>query len=99
MEGRKLIAWNVRRIRVQRGLSQEKLAADAGVDRAYFGRLERGLENPTVSLLDRVAVALAVPISELFVVPRPGTSPPKPLPGGRRPSRMKTAKPARPRTK
>jgi transcriptional regulator with XRE-family HTH domain len=48
MNGRKLVAWNLRRLRVRQGLSQEKLAADAGVDRAYMSRLERELENPTV---------------------------------------------------
>ena len=84
MDGRKLVAWNLRRIRVRRGLSQEALAADADVDRAYVGRLERGIENPTVSLLGRLADALDVAISEFFVVPRPGDAAPKPLKGGRR---------------
>jgi len=36
MNGRKLVAWNLRRLRVGQQLSQEKLAADAGVDRAYM---------------------------------------------------------------
>lgn len=38
-----------------RGISREKLAADAGVDRAYLGGLERQTENPTVDLLDKIA--------------------------------------------
>jgi transcriptional regulator with XRE-family HTH domain len=84
MEGRKLVAWNLRRIRVSRELSQESLAVDAEVDRAYLGRLERGLENPTVGLLDRLAAALATEISDLFVRPRPNELPPKPLKAGRR---------------
>src|SRR5262245_42013463 len=87
MEGRKLVAWNLRRLRVQRQLSQEKLAVDADVDRTYVGRLERGVENPTVALLDKLAAALSVEITELFAAPRPGEVPPKPLPGGRRPER------------
>jgi transcriptional regulator with XRE-family HTH domain len=61
-----LVAWNLRRIRVRRGLSQERLAFDAGVDRSYVGGLERQEENPTVDILDRLARALSVPISELF---------------------------------
>ena len=73
-----------RRIRVLRGLSQEKLAVDANVDRAYVGRLERGLENPTVGLLDRLALALGVPIKEFLIVPEPGEARPRPLKGGRR---------------
>ncbi|MFY9990900.1 MAG: helix-turn-helix transcriptional regulator, partial [Rhodoplanes sp.] len=51
MKGRKLVAWNLRRIRVQRDLSQDRLALDADVDRSYVGRVERGLENPTVAIL------------------------------------------------
>jgi transcriptional regulator with XRE-family HTH domain len=59
------------------------LAADAGVDRAYVGRLERELENPTVGLLDRLAKALSAHIAEFFVEPRAGEARPRPLPGGR----------------
>lgn len=84
MNGRALVAWNLRRIRVSQGISQEKLAADAGVDRAYLGGLERQTENPTIDLLDRVAVALSVSTTELFVQPAPGEAPPKPLRSGRR---------------
>ena len=84
MDVRKLVAWNLRRIRVSQGLSQEALAADAEVDRAYVGRLERSLENPTIGLLDRLARALTVHISELFTKPKVGASAPKPLKGGRR---------------
>ena len=84
MKGRALVAWNLRRVRVARGLSQERLAADAGVDRAYLGGLERQVENPTVDLLDKVAEALAVPLGELFVAPEAGAPAPKPLRGGRR---------------
>jgi transcriptional regulator with XRE-family HTH domain len=59
MKGRALVAWNLRRIRVRHGLSQERLAFDAGVDRSYVGGLERREENPTVDLLDRLARTLA----------------------------------------
>ena len=71
-------------IRVARGLSQEKVAADAAVDRAYLGGLERQDENPTVDLLDRVAGALSVTIADLFAEPPPGGPAPRPLRPGRR---------------
>ena len=87
MNGRALVAWNLRRIRVKRGLSQERLAYDAEVDRSYAGGLERREENPTVDVLDRLAKTLDVPISEFFKQPRKGAAPPKPLRSGRRPSR------------
>jgi transcriptional regulator with XRE-family HTH domain len=70
-----------------RGLSQEILAADAGIDRTYVSRLERGLENPTVGMLEQLADVLDATIVEFFVVPAPNEPPPKPLRGGRRPKR------------
>src|SRR6266478_4938926 len=70
MKGRALVAWNLRRIRVRRGLSQERLAFDAEVDRSYVGGLEREEENPTVDVLDRLAKTLEIPISEFFKEPR-----------------------------
>jgi transcriptional regulator with XRE-family HTH domain len=87
MKGRDLVAWNLRRIRVARGLSQERLAFDADVDRAYVGGLERREENPTVDVLDRLAATLAVPIAEFFKKPRRNASAPRPLRSGRRPTR------------
>jgi transcriptional regulator with XRE-family HTH domain len=86
MDGRALVARNLRRIRVRQGISQEKLAADAEVHRSYLGGLERREANPTVDLLDRIADALSVTITELFVQPTSGEKPPKPLKSGRRPS-------------
>lgn len=86
MKAQALVARNLRRIRVKRGLSQEALAVDAEIDRTYVGRLERGLENPTVAVLERLAIALSVGITELFRPQLPGEPPPKPLKGGRRPA-------------
>ena len=67
MNSRALVALNIRRIRVARGLSQEALAHEAVIDRSYMSRLERGLENPTIGVLDRLAKVLQAPIVELFV--------------------------------
>lgn len=66
MRGRELVGKNVRRIRVAQGVSQERLAFDSGVDRSYLGGMERGEENPTVDVLERIAKTLTVPIRELF---------------------------------
>jgi transcriptional regulator with XRE-family HTH domain len=84
MKGRALVAWNLRRMRVRRGLSQERLAFDAGVDRSYLGGLERREENPTVDLLDRLARTLSVHVSEFLVEPAKGSATPKPLRAGRK---------------
>jgi transcriptional regulator with XRE-family HTH domain len=67
MSGRSLIARNVRRIRVAKDISQERLAFDSGIDRSYLGGIEREAENPTVDLLDKLATSLGVPIADLFV--------------------------------
>jgi transcriptional regulator with XRE-family HTH domain len=87
MNARELVAWNVRRLRVLRGVSSETLAADAGVDRSYMSRVERGIANPTIDILERIAGVLEVEIAELFVIPQPTDERPAPLPGGRHSSR------------
>ena len=84
MKARALVAWNLRRIRVERGISQEVLAYDARVDRAYVGGLERQAHNPTIDLLERLSKALGANIAEFFTPPARGASAPKPLPGGRK---------------
>jgi transcriptional regulator with XRE-family HTH domain len=84
MKATALVAWNLRRLRVRRGLSQEALAVDAGVDRSYVGRIERGVENPTVETLDRLAAALEVAVGELLLAPKHGEKPPAPLRKGRK---------------
>jgi len=84
MSGRILVGQNIRHIRVAQGISQERLAYDSGVDRSYLGGVERGEENPTVDVLDRLATALAVHLSELFME-RPSASASPALRPGRKP--------------
>lgn len=66
MRGRDLVGFNIRRLRVERSISQERLAFDAGVDRSYLGSVERGEENPTVDVLDKLAKTLGVALAEFF---------------------------------
>lgn len=84
MKATALVAWNLRRLRVKRALSQEALAVDAGVDRSYVGRIERGIENPTVETLDRLASALEIPAAELLSIPKSTEKPPGTLKRGRK---------------
>lgn len=84
MDVRRVVARNVRQLRVGRGLSQEKLAVDAAIDRTHVSRIERAVENPTILVLDRLAHALKVDIRSLLAPIRPGEPVPKPLPSGRR---------------
>jgi len=84
MNARALVAWNLRRIRVESGIPQEQLAYDAGIDRSYMGGLERRTANPTIDILERLAQTLGVHISEFFVQPAKGAAKPKPLNAGRK---------------
>jgi transcriptional regulator with XRE-family HTH domain len=79
-----VVARNLRRLRVSRALSQEALAVDAAVDRTYVSRLERGLENPTVAVLERLSLALGADVAEFFDAARVARGPVKPLRSGRR---------------
>src|SRR5262249_29567903 len=83
MSAAKLLAWNLRRLRVAHGSSQKRLAADVTITCGYLSRIERGLENPTLEMLHRLATALAVPIAEFFVAPGIADESPRPLRGGR----------------
>ncbi len=56
----------IRAIRRERGLTQELFASHAGIDRSYYGALERGEFNMTVDTLVTVARGLGVPASEIW---------------------------------
>ena len=85
MHGRARVAWNLRRLRVARAVSQENLAVDASVDRSSISDIEGGTFNPSVDLLARLANALEVDVAEFLVVPLEGAEPPTTLKRGRRP--------------
>lgn len=89
MNGRERLAINVRRLRTARLLTQEKLAIDAGVAAPYLSRIERGVVNPTVDILDLLAGALGVPVDESLSAPEPGQTPPTTLKAGRKPKRAR----------
>jgi transcriptional regulator with XRE-family HTH domain len=62
MEGalQRTLGQNVRRIRLDRGLSQEELADELGVHRTYMGGVERGERNLTLRSVERLARGLGV---------------------------------------
>jgi transcriptional regulator with XRE-family HTH domain len=55
----------LRKLRVGKKLSQEKLAELCDLDRTYISLLERGLRQPTITTLFKIADALDLPPSEL----------------------------------
>lgn len=68
-----LVRWlgeNVRRERLRQGLTQDALAAEAGMRRSYLSDLERGVRNPSVHALGRLAMALKVEAADLLRPPQ-----------------------------
>lgn len=64
MKLRRVVAQNLRRIRRERGLSQEELADQAGLNRNYVGMIEREENAPTVDALEQLSEALNIdPVS------------------------------------
>ena len=66
MDVRKRFGRNLRRLRLAKGLGQEKFALEYGIDRTYVSGIERGVRNPTIVVVQRIADALGVPVSDLF---------------------------------
>jgi transcriptional regulator with XRE-family HTH domain len=65
-ETRSLFGAAVRRIRLKKAISQERLAEVADLDRSYVGAVERGERNPSLIVIKKIAVALGVKLSTLF---------------------------------
>jgi len=66
MRWEEIVGRNVRRLREAKGVSQEALAHSADLTTRYVGGIERGEENPTVSVLGRLAAALGVSPADLL---------------------------------
>ncbi len=66
MDVRSRLATNMKRLRKERGLSQEALADAAGLDRTYVSGIERLVRNPTITVVDRVAEALECRLGDLL---------------------------------
>ncbi len=56
----------IKYIRKKRGLSQEKLALKAGIDRTYLAGIESGKRNATITSIEKIVVALDVSMSQFF---------------------------------
>jgi len=61
-----VLGKRIRQLRTRTGLSQERFAAKAGLDRTYYAGIERGERNPSVKQLAKIAAALDVPLAALF---------------------------------
>lgn len=68
MDVRKKLGSNVQRLRHEKGLSQEELAERAGLHRTYVSGVERGVRNPTVTVLEKLALGLGVTLPDLVAL-------------------------------
>jgi transcriptional regulator with XRE-family HTH domain len=67
---KRALAGNVRRLRLEQGLSQEGLAAEASTRQALISAIEIGKANPTLDVLTRISAALRVELTDLFAAMR-----------------------------
>jgi transcriptional regulator with XRE-family HTH domain len=69
MDLRHLFATNLRRLRHGKKVSQEQLAHDAGIDRAYISRVERAVTYVGLEIIGKLAAVLSVEPAEFFQKP------------------------------
>ena len=60
------IGRRIVKARNSQGMSQEKLAADSGIDRSHMGFIEQGRRKPTLSTLFKIAKSLGITLEQLF---------------------------------
>lgn len=60
------MAANLKRLRQERGLSQEKFAFEVDIHRTYISDLERGARNPTITVIEKLSKYLRVSAGELL---------------------------------
>lgn len=65
MDVRRRVGLNTKRLREAKGWSQEALADQAGLHRTYVSGVERGVRNPTITVLQKLADALEAPMTAL----------------------------------
>lgn len=66
---RATLGRNLRNLRAERGLSQEKLALEAGIDRSYVSLLETEKYAASIDVIEKLAMVLKVDASQLLAVP------------------------------
>jgi transcriptional regulator with XRE-family HTH domain len=78
MRAREILAVNLKRLRAERGLSQEEMAHLADIDRTYVSALERGVYAASLDVLEQIARALNVEPADLLATSPKGSVPATP---------------------
>ena len=66
MKAQEQLGLRIRFLRQQRHWSQEDLALNANINKNYISDLENGRRNPSLEILERIAIALNISLEELF---------------------------------
>ncbi|MBM3733492.1 MAG: helix-turn-helix transcriptional regulator [Acidimicrobiia bacterium] len=69
MDLREVFAWNLRRLRHAKAISQDKLAYEAGISRSYLSQLEKGTYHASLKIIGKLAVTLKVEPAEFLKLP------------------------------
>jgi transcriptional regulator with XRE-family HTH domain len=69
MDLREVFAWNLRRLRHAKAISQDELAYEAGISRGYLSQLEKGAYHASLKIIAKLAVTLKVEPAEFMKLP------------------------------
>ena len=61
-----VLSQNIRTLRKNKGLAQERLGLESGVDRTLVSKIERKIDNPSLEILSKIASQLQVSVTELL---------------------------------
>lgn len=65
-EARAVLSDNIKRLRAEQGIAQERLGLESGVDRTIVSKIERRIANPSLEILVKIATRLDVSLAELL---------------------------------
>lgn len=66
MNAKQIVGENIKKRRILLGISQEALAHESGIHRTYISGLERGIRNPTITVIYAIAKALKTKLAHLL---------------------------------
>ncbi|MEE9910553.1 MAG: helix-turn-helix domain-containing protein [Deltaproteobacteria bacterium] len=61
-----LLGRRIRSLRTEKGWTQQELGNQADVNYKFIGEIERGQQNPTLRVLEKIAIALGIELQQLF---------------------------------
>lgn len=67
LEAKRVLSENIKSLRKERNLAQERLALEAGIDRTVVSKIERQVSNPSLEILIKLASTLNVQVASLLI--------------------------------